>query len=65
MKLVLYCVYCGGDRSDEIDLDSATSAMTLDDMLKPAKADGWIVEQNGPNLDLYCCEECSAGETNI
>jgi hypothetical protein len=65
MKLVSYCAYCGGDRSDEIDLKNATSAMTLDDMLKPAKADGWIVEQNEPHLDLYCCKECSAGETNI
>lgn len=59
MRIVVSCAYCGEESSLDLDQDSLSAVPTTDDMIAAATKAGWIAQENGEHIDLYCTEVCA------
>lgn len=59
MELSIYCAMCNETKQYEFECVGITLETPLGDFLEKAKKDGWVIEQNGEYLDLYCSEYCA------
>jgi cytochrome c1 len=50
----VYCSMCGKEKA--IPLNTVNKDTTVENIIQPA---GWIVQQNGPHLDVYCSQKCA------
>lgn len=53
-NMEISCSMCGKEKT--IPLNTAGATTTVQNIIAAA---GWIVQQNGANLDVYCSHECS------
>jgi hypothetical protein len=49
------CSMCGKEKS--IPLNTVNATTTVERIVGPS---GWIVQQNGRNLDIYCSRKCAS-----
>jgi len=54
MKLAFYCVMCGEDRL--VDVVPREGKIDVVDVVE---REGWIAQQNGEHLDIYCSKRCA------
>ena len=59
MQIELSCAMCGREKMVEADTNHAGITTVLHMVEKVAKSNGWIVQQNGAHLDLYCSSKCA------
>lgn len=60
MKIEIYCSMCGAEKVFSAQKPGTYFNTPVIDLLKPAIKKGWVVQQNGDNLDIYCSKRCAA-----
>ncbi len=56
MKLEWYCAMCGKEKELIFKMDRIDPGKTL---LRIIEDQGWIVQMNYPNMDVYCSKKCA------
>jgi len=57
MKIEWYCSMCGKEKELILDSTHRDPGATLRKILED---EGWIVQMNYPNVDIYCSKKCAA-----
>lgn len=64
MKIQVSCVYCG-KHFRETDIDQTKSDLSTEGFIALFKQLGFVVEENGENIDTYCSRTCARGERSL
>lgn len=56
MEITECCAMCGKERLIKVTVSPDDEYMTVREFLE---SNGWIVQRNGSNVDIYCSKACA------
>lgn len=58
ITLELSCSQCGTELRDQLVVDNLDK-LTCEELRDHLEMNGWIMEENGKHLDIYCSKKCA------